>query len=83
MHQTKVTREMVYRAVMARERQCSIPSPALELSHTDPDAFIAQSKEWQEREEEATLVTLRLFADIINTLADEMGIDIAAIRGNK
>ena len=34
-HQTKITREQVYRAVMLRERLCAIRLPPLELARTE------------------------------------------------
>lgn len=83
MHQTRITREQVYRAVMARARQCAIQAPPLALSVTNPDTWIEQSKEWEQREFDASLVTLRLMGDILNTLAEEMDIDIDAIHGTK
>ena len=81
MHQTKITRDMVYRAVMLRERYCAMPvGPPIGLAESDPDRFLALSDDYDDRLQEAQLPLLRELGELLNILADEMGIDIQKIR---
>lgn len=81
MHVTKITREQVYRAVMLRERSSAMPVGApLELIESDPDAFDLLNDHYEELYHEAMRNTLTALGELLNILADEMDIDIPAIR---
>jgi len=80
MHSTKITREQVYRAVMLREQFVAISPPAAELLDTDQERYNRIEGDYEERYHAADLASSHAMGEILNILADEMGIDIQAIR---
>ena len=80
MHQTRITRDMVYRAVMLRERFCAMKGPPHEMVESDQKGYIALSRQYHAACEEASLAVDYAMGELLNILAEEMGIDIQAIR---
>ncbi len=77
---TTVTREQIYRAMMARETFCNIAAPRRD-GYPSIDAFLAASDAWIERVDEARTKALEAYAVILNTLIDDCGLSVTAARG--
>ena len=68
MHQTKITREMVFRAMMARETANHVVFQRVD--YADDEAW----EGWRERQHDASCAQNRALAVILDTLIDECGL---------